>query len=82
MAVSLTVTTEDAALEDLLRFLDTHGNHPHTPSKLWLLEKATKWLNASLYVHYDCKSDEISIKLSPGGDASDTPQFPHSALPQ
>jgi hypothetical protein len=82
MAVSLTVTTEDAALEDLLRYLDTHGDHPHTSSKLWLIEKAAKWLKASLYVHYDEPSDEITIKLSPGGDASDTPRSPHSLLSQ
>jgi hypothetical protein len=76
MAVSLTVTTEDAALEDLLRFLDTHGDHPHTPSKLWLLEKAAKWLRASLDVHYDCGGNKICIRLSPGGDASDTSSLP------
>lgn len=76
MAVSLTVITEDEALEDLLRYLDTHGNHPHTPSKLWLLEKATKWLRASLDVHYDCRDNKISIRLSPGGDASDNALIP------
>jgi hypothetical protein len=76
MSVSLTVVTDDAALEDLLKYLDTHGSHPHTSSKLWLLEKAVKWLRASLHVHYDCGSDEIRIRLSPGGDASDTPSLP------
>ena len=76
MAVSLTVTTDDAALEDLLRYLDTHGNHPHTTSKLWLIEKTAKWLKASLHVHYDRPSDEIVIKLCPGGESSDTPSIP------
>jgi len=76
MAVSLTVTTEDAALEDLLRYLDTHGNHPHISSKLSLLEKAAKWLKASLHVHYDRPSDEITIKLSPGGESSGTSLIP------
>ena len=76
MAVSLTVTTEDAALEDLLRYLDTHGNHPHTSSKLLLIEKAAKWLKASLHVHYDRPSDEITIRLSPGGESSGTSSIP------
>ena len=76
MAVSLTVTTEDAALEDLLRYLDAHGNHPHISSKLLLIEKAAKWLKASLHVHYDRPSDEITIKLSPGGESSGTSLIP------
>ena len=39
MAVSLTVTTEDAALEGLLRYLDTHGSLDTT-------EKIGSWKRA------------------------------------
>ena len=80
MAVSLTVTTEDAALEDLLRYLDAHGNHPHTSSKLWLLNKATKWLNATLAVSYDTATVKATLDL--GGAASATPEPPCNELIQ
>lgn len=66
MSISLTVKTQDRALEALLHYLNTHGDHPSTVSKLHLLEKAGKWLRASLPVAYDCRSDEISIALEPG----------------
>ena len=72
MAVSLTVRTEDQELEQLLDYLETHGDHEHIESKIWLLEKATKWLQASRYISYSCRPDEVSISLSTGAEIADT----------
>ena len=63
---TMILVSSDAALEDLLQYLDTHGNHSYPESKIRLLEIATKWLRAALYVAYDCPSDAISIELNTG----------------
>lgn len=76
MSITLNVRTEDPLLEGLLAYLETHSPPPHPEAKIWLLEKAIKWLRASLHVAYDSPREEISINLSVGrGD--DIPLSPH-----
>ena len=77
MAVSLSVTTVDPELEKLLDYLDTHDNHPHTESKIRLLEKATKWLRASLDIAYDSFPNKINIVLETRDSAACTSAPPH-----
>lgn len=76
MAVTLNVRTEDMKLEELLNYLDTHGEHPHEVSKIKLLEKAVKWLRASLPVTYACFESEIAIRLVTEDSAPRTAEPP------
>lgn len=63
MAIRLTIEAEDPEVEQLLSFLQENCQR-QTADKIYLLEKALKWLRSMEAIAYGINSEDASIDLS------------------
>jgi hypothetical protein len=81
MSIRLCVEANDGEVENLLAYLDSQSSSPD--DKIYLLERATKWLRASQAIAYSVSPDQGVIQLVLGAPAptslldSDRPVLQH-----
>jgi len=79
MAIRLTVNAEDAEVERLLAHLQSSYKMP-TSDKVYLLERAIKWLRATEAITYNLNpdhSDSIHLQLDKIGATTSVPVDTH-----
>ncbi|MGO9317422.1 MAG: hypothetical protein ACLPXT_14780 [Terracidiphilus sp.] len=69
MSITLSVKANDPEVERLLAYLNANLDSS-AQDKIWLLQRATKWLQATTAFNYECSKVEATLGLNDAASLS------------